>query len=61
MQAVTSKYPATMQQHFTWSEMDQRQHGELVTSALRPYGYIRCLGEGSSSHINLPQTWQLTV
>ena len=34
-----------MQQHSTWSEIDQRQHGELVISALRPYGYIRSLGE----------------
>ena len=44
--------------HSTWSEMYQRQHGELV---IRPYGYIRCLGEGSNSHINLPQIWPLTV
>ena len=56
-----SKYPATMQQHSTWSEMDQRQHGEHVTSASKPYGYIRCLGEKSSLHINPPQTWQLTA
>ena len=61
MQALTLKYPAIMQPHSTWSEMDQRQHGELVISASRPYGYIGCLGEGSNSHINLPQTWQLTV
>ena len=41
--------------------MDQRQLGELVTSASRPYGYTKCLGEGSSSLVNLPPTWQLTV
>ena len=61
MHAVRSKFPATMQQHSIWFEMDQRQHGELVTSASKPYGYTRCLGEGFDSHINLPQTWQLTV
>ena len=27
--------------------------------ALKPYGYIRCPGERSSSHINLPPKWQL--
>ena len=54
MRVVTLKCPATMQQHSIWSGMDQRQHGEPVTSMLRHYGYIKCRGEGSSSHINLP-------
>ena len=62
MQAVRLKFPAIMQQHSIWFGMDQRQHGEPVTSASkRFYGYIRCLGEEFDSHINLPQTWQLTV
>ena len=37
------------------------QQGEHVISASKPCGYIRCLGEGFDSHINLPQTWQLTA
>ena len=46
MQAATLKYPATMQPHSIWSGMDLRQHGELVISVSKPYGYIRCLGRG---------------
>ena len=61
MHAVTSKFPATMQQHSIWFGMDQRQHGEHVTSASKPYGYIRCLGEELDSHINPARTWQLTA
>ena len=41
--------------------MDQRQHGELVTSVLKLYGCIRCPGEESSSLINLLLRWQLIV
>ena len=61
MRVVTLKYPVTMQQHCTWSGMDQRQHGELVTLVLKLYGCIRCPGEGSSSRINLLLRWQLTA
>ena len=50
---ATLKYLVTMQLHSTWSGMDQRQHGELVTSVSRHYGYIRCPGEEFDSHINL--------
>ena len=57
MRVVTLRYPVTMQQHYTWSGMDQRQHGELVTLVLKLYGCIRCPGEESSSHINLLLRW----
>ena len=53
MRVVTLRYPMIMQQRYTWSGMDQRQHGELVTLVLKRYGCIRCPGEEPSSHINL--------
>ena len=61
MLVVRLKSPATTQQHSTWFGMDQRQHGEHVISASKPYDYIRCLGEEFDSHINPPRTWQLTA
>ena len=59
VRVVTLRYPMTMQQHCTWSGMDQRQHGELVTLVLKLYGCIRRPGEDSSSPINLLLRWQL--
>ena len=61
MQVVTLRYPVIMLQHSIWSGMDQRQHGEPVTSVLKLYGCIKCPGEGSNSHINLLLRWQQTA
>ena len=58
MRVVTLRYLVIMPLHSIWSGMDQRQHGEPVTSASEHYGCIRCPGEESSSHTNLLLRWQ---
>ena len=58
MRVVTLRYLAIMPLHSRWSGMDQRQHGEPVTSMSKHYGCIKCPGEESSSHTNLLLRWQ---